>query len=312
MTDVEKKLNKRWGKEHEDNRDWPVYNGQLIKRGEYFLDLDWVKGWDNELDAMNQNKVGAPFQFPESMIRMQSVWHAIGVPLRTIEGITIQLRDIAELPAYNDFSTIGRRINDMDATIAPPPGGASTMFCDGSGFQAISGGEYLREKYGKKNRRWVQVIILGDPVTKEPVSFEVRLIPSSEPESAIRQLDRLKEQGAAPQEFGGDGAFDDSRIWKLCEKRLMRPVIKPDENARTDGDSPLRNYNAAYRKKNGYEGWARHNGYGRRWPATEGIFSAVKRMFGEQLAAKSEIGMVQEAKIKFWAYKLLKNYGEAQ
>lgn len=312
MTDITKKLHKRWGKEYEDGRDWPVYNGQLVKRGEYFLDLDWVKGWDDELEKMNENKVGRPYEFPESMIRMQSVWHAAGIKLRMIEGITRKLRDIAELPAYNDFSTINRRINSMAASIAPPPGGVSTVFCDGTGFQAISGGEYLREKYGKKNRRWVQAIILGDPVTKEPVSFEVKLVQSSEPDSAIRQLGRLKEQGAAPKEFGGDGAFDDSRIWKLCEKQLIRPVVKPDENARTDGDSPLRNHHAAYRNENGYGGWARDNGYGRRWPATEGIFSAVKRMFGEQLAAKSEIGMVQEAKIKFWAYKTLKNYGEAQ
>jgi len=43
--------------------------------------------------------------------------------------------------------------------------------------------------------------------------------------------------------------------------------------------------------------------------ATEGIFSAIKRMFGEQLAGKSEIGLVQEAKMKIWSYVSLKTHG---
>jgi len=48
-----------------------------------------------------------------------------------------------------------------------------------------------------------------------------------------------------------------------------------------------------------------------RWPATEGIFSAVKRIFGEHLMATSETGLVQEAKSKMWAYLAIKRYGEA-
>jgi len=51
--------------------------------------------------------------------------------------------------------------------------------------------------------------------------------------------------------------------------------------------------------------------YGYRWPATEGIFSAVKRIFGEQIHARSELGIIQEAKIKFWGYQKMKRYGEA-
>lgn len=54
------------------------------------------------------------------------------------------------------------------------------------------------------------------------------------------------------------------------------------------------------------------SGYGFRWPATEGIIGATKRMFGEQIHARTEIGMLQGAGIKFWAYQMLKKrYGEA-
>ena len=43
MTNIDKKLRKRWGPKHIDTRDWRVYNEQLVKRGEYLLALDFVE-----------------------------------------------------------------------------------------------------------------------------------------------------------------------------------------------------------------------------------------------------------------------------
>lgn len=310
MTDMAKKEHKRWGKTHIDNRDWPIYNEQLVIRGEYFLALDWVQNWDGELQDMNRDKIGHPFEFPDSLIRIQSIWHDKKVPYRMVEGITRQLCWKADIPAYNDYSTINRRINQLDFHLELPEGDNLTIFGDGSGFQAINGGEYLREKYGKKNRRWIQVILLGDPKTKEPVSFEVNLVPASEPESAKRQLKRLIDSGIKVSRFGGDGAFDDIDMWQKLEANKIHSVIKPDENARDDGVCQLRNLHVTERNRDGYNEWARHHKYGKRWTATEGIFSAIKRIFGEQLIATSEIGLVQEAKSKVWAYQTIKRYGE--
>lgn len=311
MTDLAKKSHKRWGREYVDRRDWHVYNEQLVKRGEYLLDMDWVESWDDELARMNAGKVGAKYRFPNALIELQAIWHAKQIDYRMIMGMTRRLCVIGQLPEYNHYSTVNRRVNDLGYALDPPKGDNLVVFSDGTGLQAVNGGEYLREKYGKKNRRWVQIIILGDPVTKEPVSYQVNIIPASESESAERQLYQLSTNGIVPVEFGGDGSFDDGRLWNYCEKNDVQPVIKPDKNARTDSDSYLRNRHVTYRNKNGYEKWAETSGYGRRWPATEGIFSAIKRIFGEQILAKGEIGMVQEAKAKIWAYQTLKRYGEA-
>jgi hypothetical protein len=285
MTDMAKKLRKRWGKKYVDARDWPVYNEQLVRRGEYLLDLEWVRNWDVELREMNRNKRGHPYEFPDSLIRLQSVWHDKNIPVRMIEGVTRKLFQMAHVPSYNDYTTISRRINQLDFHLDLPDGDGITIFCDGSGFQAINGGEYLREKYGKRNRQWVQVIILGDSETKEPVSFEVNLVPTSEPESAKRQLRKLIDHDVDVTGFGGDGAFDEIDLWRLLESNEIQPVIKPDLNARDDSPSPARNTNVKERNSRGYKRWASNHGYGARWPATEGIFSAIKRVFGEQLAA---------------------------
>jgi len=310
MTNLKKKFKKRWGRKFKDNRDWKTYNHQLVKRGEFLLDLEWVKEWNYELEAMNDGKVGKPYKFPNSMIRLQDVWHAMEIPYRMIQGITMKLAEIADLPQYNHYSTINRRVNQLDIQLELTSDHFKVLAADGSGFQAISGGEYLRDKYGKKNRRWIQLIILGDPETKEPVSFEVNVIPSSEPDSIEDQFDELIDKGVKVDEFKGDGGFDKKDLWKYFESNRIQPIIKPDKNARVDSDSSWRNINVRYRNEFGYKDWAKRTNYGQRWVATEGIFSAIKRMFGEHLAGKSEMGMVQETKMKVWSYVELKRYGE--
>jgi len=50
--------------------------------------------------------------------------------------------------------------------------------------------------------------------------------------------------------------------------------------------------------------------YGRRWPGTEGIISAVKRIFGERVRSRIIENRYKEAKRKFWCYAVLKRYGK--
>lgn len=300
-------MKERWGRKFEDKRDWPECNERLVVRGEFLLDFDSVrKGWRNELEKMNGNKTGRPFEFPNSLIELQAVWHAKSVPYRMIEGMTRSVCELAQIPDYNDYTTANRRVNKLDLKLELPVGDRLRLFCDGTGLQVVEGGEYLRDKYGKKNRRWIQVVLWGDPETKEPVSFDVKLVQSSELEAGRKQLEDLVKK-LPVEAAGGDGSFDDIDFWRWLEERGIEPLIKPDKNAM----SFMRNFAVLYRNKYGHEAWSQMIGYGFRWPATEGIISATKRMFGEQIHARSEIGMLQEARLKFWAYQRLKRYGEA-
>jgi hypothetical protein len=305
MTDLDKKLHKRWGRKFRDIRDWQDVNGQLVRRGEILLAFDFVNGWRDELESMNEGKVGAPYRFPNTLIELQALWHALHLPYRMIEGMTCELAKLGHLPDYDDYSTVNRRVNELNFRLAAPQGENIVVFNDGSGMQAVNGGEYLREKYGKKNRRWIQVVLLGDAKTHQPVSFEINLIPSSESESTIRQVTQLLRKGVPITAVGGDGAMDDKDLWNFCNDQSLRPIIKPDKNARYDVDCPLRNQHIRERNRLGYKRWARKNSYGHRWTATEGIFSAIKRVFGEQIRATSETGMLHEAASKIWAYQRL-------
>ena len=268
MTNLKKKLQKRGGKKFVDNRDWKLYNEQLVKQGEYLLAFDFVEGWNGELAVMNCGKVGAPYRFPKSLIELQAIWHAKRLPYRMIEGMTRDLCKIGQLPEYNDYSTVNRRVNKLAFVLAPPQGENMVVFSDGSGWQAVAGGEYLREKYGKKNRRWVQIVIVGDAKTHEPVSYEVHIIQESEAQSTERQLVNLLKNDVPIVAAGGDGSMDSMDLWNFFDDQGIDPIIKPDKNARTDTDNELRNDVVKQRNKLGYKKWAKRTGYGHRWPAT--------------------------------------------
>lgn len=45
---------------YEDNRDWPSYNDRLVRRGWFYRHTDFLKQWNEELQAMNKGKKRSP------------------------------------------------------------------------------------------------------------------------------------------------------------------------------------------------------------------------------------------------------------
>ncbi len=83
-----------------------------------------------------------------------------------------------------------------------------------------------------------------------------------------------------------------------------KPVIKIRKNAsaeRCRGSKYRRRAIRDYQEK-GYKTWADQNQYGMRWPGTEGIFSPVKRKFGENCMSRSSQGLEAEGYQRFWLY----------
>lgn len=71
----------------ENARDWKEYNEELIRRGEVLLDLEFLKTWDRELEEMNKEKIGHPYDYPDSYINFLSViYYIFGIPYRQLEG----------------------------------------------------------------------------------------------------------------------------------------------------------------------------------------------------------------------------------
>ena len=201
---------KRWGKKFIDKRVWTDYNEELVVRGEFLLDLEWIKSWDKELMQMNKGKRGRPYEFPNSLIELQAVWNQ-WISVRAIEGITRKLVEVAKLPQFNDYSTINRRIRKIDTSFQLPLHGFCSASTDGSGMKMNQAGEYKYDKYGrKKPKKWLRVVITANPLTKDLLDLDVHVDGDgpSEPKIAIQHLNTLWSFGIKVDKFWGDGAFD--------------------------------------------------------------------------------------------------------
>jgi len=132
---------------------------------------------------------------------------------------------------------------------------------------------------------------------------DVKIEGGSEPKAAVKHIELLKENGIKPKEFYG--AYDTNEIFNTIGE--AESAVKMRKNAATYRCSRRRRQEVRKYMKLGYKTWAKDTAYGLRW-AIEGIFS-VKGKFGEDLRARSPIGLIAEAMQKMWIYDEMVSYG---
>ena len=180
---------------------------------------------------------------------------------------------------------------------------------DGTGMKSNNAGSYMITKYGDpdaKRRKHLVVIITADVRTKRIMEIEAHIEGTgpSEPETAQKYVMDAVMKGIKVTEFYGDCAFDTNDLFTLVHTIGASPIIKIRKNASTDhhrGSKYRRKAVREYREK-GYRQPAVENNYGMRWPGTEGVFSAVKRKFGENCVSRSVKGLEAEGYQRIWVY----------
>jgi hypothetical protein len=283
-----------------DNRNWKEVNAQLVRRGEFYLDLECVKNWQRELKQMNRKKSGAPYKYPNTFILFASVIYSFfHMPYRQLEGFIDKLGTYIPGLIAADYTTLHRRISKLALQI-PIPDEDVVVAVDSTGIKVTNRGDWMREKHGKVRRGWLKVHIAVDVESKKLLSIEVTNETTGDSE-VLRPL--LKDLNIKDGLM--DGAYDTKDAFNfLKEKGVDCPGIKIRENA-VVGDEPSPRSNAVLDfKKNGYNGWKQMHQYGRRWEV-EGYFSSVKRIFGETVRASSIIGMISEIKRLFILYNII-------
>jgi len=98
-----------------NKRDWHSYNEALVRRGELELDSSVIEEWNRELKKENDGKVGEPYHYPESYIRLLAFIRLLfHMPYRETEGFVHFLSKHIEGLKVPDYSTIDRRVNRLD------------------------------------------------------------------------------------------------------------------------------------------------------------------------------------------------------
>lgn len=281
-------------------RDWKSYNEKLVKRGEFYINPKFLSVWNDEIKEMNFGKEGSPFLYPDSMIEFLAVLHAKSFDYRALQGIVRALSK-----KFNNFpvvcyTQICRRVNALDISFDVEDNDL-VAGVDGSGIKVSNRGDWMRKKW-KVRKGWIKVVILGD---KEGRIVDVR-IGNEELNEKKSARGMVRKKSKKIKKLLGDGLHDCKETFNLCNKLGIDPVIKIRANASEKArGSSLRREKVKEYNELGHNTWVEKNQYGIRWLCTEGIFSAVKRIFRECVSATKKRNMYHEAKLKFWAYNLL-------
>ncbi len=316
--------------------DWPSYNRSLVRRGEILFSYDFLDTWDSELEAMNKNKMGKPFLFPDSFIlAIGYIRYSFQLPYRQTQGIidaTGKNLD-SKSPSYGH---ICKRINKLNVEIRGAGeggmGGDKTtdddddyimISIDSSGAKITNRGQWMDKKWKVQNRKgYLKIHIAVNIKTKEIIALEI----TDEKVHDGRMLKKLVNQvldGSSTtttttisdtksniklikiKSVSADGAYDYNGNFQYLQEKGITPGIKVRSNSIvSERNNKLRNKEVYLQSKDLLK-WKKKRKYGHRWIA-ETAFSTLKRTFGEYVSATRFQNMVQEMMIKVSLYNLFR------
>lgn len=300
--------NNTWQRKREYyRRNWKLYHEELLIRGEFFFDLGFLERWDEELNEMNCNKRGAPYQYPNSLFHWLSPMYSF-LDARKLEGALKKLSHYIPKIRACDHSTIVERLNKLEIQLELDRTKNYRLGIDATGNKLTNRGEYIRHKWNVK-RGWVKVSIAIDRYTKELLDVEVALDNVTDATLAKKHFENLEDIRIT--DVAMDGAYYREELYRLLQNKKITPVIKMPKNATHKGFDPMHTRVREMKEMGGYEPWRDAYGYSLRWN-NEGYNSATKRCFGECLRSHKEHNCFKEAKMKFINYERMKQYAKSR
>ena len=293
-------------------RSWHDYDEALIERGCAILDLGSLVSWREELDAMNAEKLGRPYEFPNSYISFLSfVKVGFDIPYRTLEGITRELEEWVRFVEEMHYTHMRRRIlGSMKGKKPSEIIGAEdvadgdepmTVIADSSGLSVSNKGSYIEDKWKKEKRKYVKLHILADKKTGKIKGFRITSEKTGDNAKFVPMVKEVSKKRKVAKVYA-DAAYDARKNFNLLRAIGAEPAIKLRKNASLKlMGSRARRDEAIMLDALGYEGWKSVKDYGKRW-LVEIAFSAFKRVLGETLRARRFVSQKAEASLKVMLY----------
>ncbi len=285
-------------------RNWKEYNESLVRRGELLFDTDFLSGWSRELRRMNEEKEGARYRYPASLMSMLAAIHVYLLPYRELEGFVRMFSEHVEGLRVPDYTTMWWRISRVKVELDPGVDRTKdvTIAVDSTGIKVSNRGEWIRQVWRMRRRGFIKVHlavdvkrgkILSMQVTKEDVHDRRMLVPLVEEASSRANVTRAI----------GDGAYDSREIFRYLDGNGIEPVIKvrKDASVHAYGCTP-RKLVAVEQLRNRVR-WKKRHGYGQR-ARVESAISSFKRTFGEHVTSVRWENIVNELLMKASVYNL--------
>ena len=156
-------------------------NEKYLKRGQSLFIRDDPQRHEEVI--ANRNKVGAPFQYAESLFAaLAAVKSMTGLPYRHLQGMLIETLGDWDTPCY---TTIYRRFQALEVkrngSVFTVTGGGTApvrLAVDSTGLKQHNRGEWIRHKW-KVRRGFVKLHVMVDVGTKKILARS----PTTEPET---------------------------------------------------------------------------------------------------------------------------------
>jgi IS5 family transposase len=280
--------------------DWPSYNESLVRRGQVLLDFDVLDKWDQELSQMNLGKVGEPYCYPDSFIRLLGYMRAyFHLPYRQTQGVVIAHAN--RVPNTPHYSTISRRINRLEIKINEKLGNDIVIALDSTGIKVANRGEWMRHKWHVR-KGFLKIHITVDIKKKRILSLEVTSEDVHDGKMLQKLVDGASENNKVKRVLA-DGMYDSNNNFRYLSKNHIKPGIKTRRNSKVKSTNCSARNISVLRQQTSLTRWKRSVSYGYRW-MTETVFSSIKRTFGEHVTARKFPYMVKEIFLKAALYNM--------
>ncbi len=275
------------------------------------LDLGSLTSWREELDAMNREKLGRPFEFPNSYISFLAfVKVGFDIPYRTLEGIVRELSEYVRFVEEMHYTHMRRRIlasmkgkkpSEIVGADVADGDEPMTVIADSSGLSVSNKGSYIEDRWKKEKRKYVKLHILADKKTGKIKGFRVTSEKTGDTKKFVPLVREVSKKGKIKKAYA-DTAYDARKNFNLLQELGAEPAIKLRKNASTMAlGSPLRRQEVLMFDALGYQGWKSVKDYGKRW-LVEIVFSSFKRVLGETLRSRRFLSQKAEASLKVMLY----------
>jgi hypothetical protein len=280
--------------------DWRIYNERLIRRGEIFISTDIIHSWNKELAVMNRNKRGRRYQFPDSFMKILGyVKVYFGLGYRQTEGLIRSYG--AAIPAAPDYTAIHKRINKMDIRVTGAAAKSGIILAvDSTGIKITNRGDWMRRKWGRKRRGFLKIHVGVDVSTNQVLAVKIT-DEHSHDSRCLKYLARQSARFGRVEKLLGDGAYDSRKIFSFLDGKNIVPAIRVKRNSIPKSRGCYPRKQAVISQLSDYHAWCTSVSYGKRW-AVESVFSAIKRMFGEEVRSRKKRNMMREIMLKISLY----------
>lgn len=281
---------------------WSSYNQSLVRCGEVILDLDVIDSWHSELKGMNNGKKGAQYDYPNSFVQLLGYMRVyFHLPYRQTEGV-VRAHAGKKLPAIPDYSTISRRLNELNIKIKEKVGNDIVIALDSTGIKVANRGNWLCHKWNVGRKGYLKIHVAVDIKKKKIISLEV----TSEEVHDNKMLKKIVDNASKNNDVKrvlADGTYDSKKNFQYLYDNSIEAAIKVRKNStgRSMGCYPRKI--AVLQQLKDFNKWKDRVSYGYRW-MVETVFSSFKRMFGEHVSARKFPNMAKELILKASLYNM--------